>query len=202
MILERSELRIDLDPAQAANVMASIRTLKSQQRTTTSLRMRVSQMSDTAGEIDFRLSEILEAASLPEAPVQQGTQALEDLAIRLKAHDEAVVRQSQIAAEMDIWTQEFETLEGRMSELDSKIGSLLEKGETNDHEEFKALAIQVNERRELERKLAELLENTPLLSNDDGQAQRNDLASTPHEEAVARLQQLQDEEKRLRAIVD
>ncbi|MBT4142517.1 MAG: AAA family ATPase [Chloroflexi bacterium] len=202
MLLERSELRIDLDQAQAANVMASIRTLKSQQRTTASLRMRVSQMSDTAGEIDFRLSEILEAASLPEAPSQQGTQALEDLSIRLKAHDEAVVRQSQIAAEMDIWAQEFETLEGRMSELGSKIGSLLEKGETYDHEEFKALAIQVNERRELERKLAELLENNPLLSNDDGQTYRDDLTSTPNEEAVARLQQLQDEEKRLREIVD
>jgi len=202
LLLERSELRIDLDPAQAANVMASIRTLKSQQRTTASLRMRVSQMSDTAGEIDFRLSEILEAAGLPEAPAQAGTQALEDLAMRLKAHDEAVVRQSQIAAEMENWTAEFETLEGRMSELDAKIGSLLEKGETYDHEEFKALAIQVQERRELERKLSELLENTPLLSNDDGQVYRDDLLATPHEEAVARLQQLEDEEKRLRSVVD
>ncbi len=202
LLLERSELRIDLDPAQAANVMASIRTLKSQQRTTASLRMRVSQMSDTAGEIDFRLSEILEAAGLPEAPAQAGTQALEDLAMRLKAHDEAVVRQSQIAAEMENWTAEFETLETRMSELDAKIGSLLEKGETYDHEEFKATAIQVQERRELERKLSELLENTPLLSNDDGQSYRDDLIATPHEEAVARLQQLEDEEKRLRSVVD
>jgi uncharacterized protein YhaN len=202
LLLERSELRIDLDPGQAANVMASIRTLKSQQRTTASLRMRVSQMSDTAGEIDFRLSEILEAAGLPEAPAQAGTQALEDLAMRLKAHDEAVVRQSQIAAEMENWTAEFETLETRMSELDAKIGSLLEKGETYDHEEFKATAIQVQQRRELERKLSELLENTPLLSNDDGQSYRDDLIATPHEEAVARLQQLEDEEKRLRSVVD
>jgi uncharacterized protein YhaN len=202
LLLERSELRIDLDPSQAANVMASIRTLKSQQRTTASLRMRVSQMSDTAGEIDFRLSEILEAAKLPAAPAQQGTQALEDLAMRLKAHDEAVVRQSQIASEMDIWTSEFETLEGRMSELDAKIGSLLEKGETYDHEEFKALAIQVQERRELERKLSELLENSPLLSNEDGQSYRDDLSGTPHDEAVARLQQLEDEVKRARTEVD
>ena len=202
LLLERSELHIDLDPTQAAHVIASIRTLKSQQRTTASLRIRVSQMSDTAAGIDLRLLKILESANLPEAPALQGTQALEDLSIRLKAHDEAVVIQSQIADEMDIWTQEFKTLEGRMSELDSKIGSLLEKGETYDHEKFKALAIQVNERRELERKLAELLENTPLLSNDDGQAYRDDLTSTPNEEAVARLQQLQDEEKRLRAIVD
>jgi len=202
LLLERSELRIDLDPSQAANVMASIRTLKSQQRTTASLRMRVSQMSDTAGEIDFRLSEILEAAKLPEAPAQQGTQALEDLAMRLKSHDEAVVKQSQIASEMDIWTTEFETLETRMSELDAKIGSLLEKGETFDHEEFKALAIQVQERRELERKLSELLENSPLLNSDDGQAYRDDLTATPHEEAVARLQQLEDDEKRTRSVVD
>ena len=202
LLLERSELRIDLDPSQAANVMASIRTLKSQQRTTASLRMRVSQMSDTAGEIDFRLSEILEAASLPEAPAQAGTEALKDLAMRLKAHDEALVRQSQIAAEMENWTAEFETLETRMSEFDAKIGSLLEKGETFDHEEFKATAIQVQERRELERKLSELLENTPLLSSDDGQSYRDDLVGTPHEEAVARLQQLQDEEKRMRSVVD
>ena len=202
LLLERSELRIDLDPSQATNVIASIRTLKSQQRTTASLRMRVSQMSGTAGEIDLRLSEILEASKLPESPAQQGTQALEDLAMRLKAHDEAVVRQSQIASEMDIWTKEFETLEGRMSELDVKIGSLLEKGETYDHEEFKTLAIQVQERRDLERKLSELLENYPLLSNDDGQAYRDDLSATPHEEAVARLQQLQDEEKRTRSVVD
>jgi uncharacterized protein YhaN len=89
-----------------------------------------------------------------------------------------------------------------MSELDVKIGSLLEKGETYDHEEFKALAIQVQERRDLERKLSELLENYPLLSNDDGQAYRDDLSATPHEEAVARLQQLQDEEKRTRSVVD
>ena len=202
LLLERSELRIDLDPSQAANVMASIRTLKSQQRTTASLRMRVSQMSDTAGEIDFRLSEILEAAGLPEAPAQQGTKALEDLANRLLAHDRAVERQNQIAAEMDIWTTEFQTLESRMSELDAKIGSLLEKGETYDHEEFKALAIQVQERRGLERKLSELLENSPLLSNDDGESYRDDLQSTPNEEAVARLQQLEDEEKRLRTVVD
>ncbi|MDP7485736.1 MAG: AAA family ATPase [Dehalococcoidia bacterium] len=201
-LLERSELRIDLDPEQAANVMASIRTLKSQQRTTTSLRMRVSQMSDTAGEIDFRLSEILEAARLPEAPAQQGTQALEDLASRLLAHDRAVERQNQIAAEMEIWITEFTTLEGRMSELDAKIGTLLEKAQTYDHQEFKALAIQVQERRDLERKLSELLENSPLLSNEDGQPYRDDLQTTPHEETVARLQQLEDEEKRLRSIVD
>jgi uncharacterized protein YhaN len=89
-----------------------------------------------------------------------------------------------------------------MSELDAKIGSLLEKGETYDHEEFKALAIQVQERRELERKLSELLENSPLLSNEDGQAYRDDLSATPHEEAVARLQQLEDEVKRARTEVD
>lgn len=202
LLLERSELRIDLDPAQAANVMASIRTLKSQQRTTASLRMRVSQMSDTAGEIDFRLSEILESAGLPEAPAQQGTQALEDLASRLLAHDRAVERQNQISAEIDIWVTERETLDGRMSELDAKIGSLLEKGETYDHEEFKALAIQVHDRRELDRKLSELLENSPLLSNEDGESYRDDLEATPQEEAVARLQHLDDEEKRMRSVVD
>ncbi len=202
LLLERSELRIDLDPSQAANVMASIRTLKSQQRTTASLRMRVSQMSDTAGEIDFRLSEILKAANLPEAPAQQGTHALEDLARRLLAHDRAVERRNQIAAEMDVWVTEYQNLEGRLAEFDSRIGSLIEKGETFDHEEFKALAIQVQERRELERKLAELLENSPLISNEDGQSYRDELTSTPHEEAVARLQQLEDEEKRLRSIVD
>jgi uncharacterized protein YhaN len=202
LLLERSELRIDLDPSQAANVMASIRTLKSQQRTTAGLRMRVSQMSDTAGEIDYRLSEILEAAGLPEAPAQGGTAALEDLSERLLAHDRAVERQNQISSEMDNWTTEFGNLEGRMSELDAKIGSLLEKGETYDHEEFKALAIQVQERRDLERKLSEMLENEPLLNSEDGQSYRDDLQSIPHEEAVARLQQLEDEEKRLRAEVD
>ena len=201
-LLERSELRIDLDPSQAANVMASIRTLKSQQRTTASLRMRVSQMSDTAGEIDFRLSEILEAAGLPEPPSQQGTAALEDLAERLLAHDRAVERQNQIATEMENWTTEFTSLESRMSELDAKIGSLLELGETYDHDEFKALGIQVQERRELERKLSELLENAPLLSSEDGQSYRDDLQATPHEEAVARLQQLEDEEKRLRGTIN
>jgi uncharacterized protein YhaN len=202
LLLERSELRIDLDPSQAANVMASIRTLKSQQRTTASLRMRVSQMSDTAGEIDYRLSEILEAAELAEAPAQAGTATLEDLAERLLAHDRAVERQNQIGTEIDNWTTEFESLEGRMSELDARIGSLLEKGETYDHEEFKALAIQVQERRELERKLSELLENSPLLSSEDGQSYRDDLEATPHEEAFARLQQLEDEEKRMRSVVN
>jgi uncharacterized protein YhaN len=201
-LLERSELRIDLDPSQAANVMASIRTLKSQQRTTASLRMRVSQMSDTAGEIDFRLSEILGAAELPEPPSQQATAALEDLAERLLAHDRAVERQNQIATEIDNWATEFTSLETRMSELDSKIGSLLELGETYDHDEFKALGIQVQERRELERKLSELLENSPLLSSEDGQSYRDDLQATPHEDSVARLQQLEDEEKRLRGTIN
>ena len=201
-LLERSELRIDLDPSQAANVMASIRTLKSQQRTTASLRMRVAQMSDTAGEIDFRLSEILEAAELPEPPSQQATAALEDLAERLLAHDRAVERQNQIATDIENWTTEFTSLESRMSELDSKIGSLLESGETYDHDEFKTLGIQVQERRELERKLSELLENAPLLSSEDGQSYRDDLQATPHEEAVARLQQLEDEEKRLRGTIN
>jgi uncharacterized protein YhaN len=201
-LLERSELRIDLDPSQAANVMASIRTLKSQQRTTASLRMRVSQMSDTAGEIDFRLSEILGAAELPEPPSQQATAALEDLSERLLAHDRAVERQNQIATEIENWATEFTSLEGRMSELDAKIGSLLELGETYDHDEFKALGIQVQERRELERKLSELLENAPLLSSEDGQSYRDDLQATPHEEAVARLQQLEDEEKRLRGTIN
>jgi len=201
-LLERSELRIDLDPSQAANVMASIRTLKSQQRTTAGLHMRVSQMSDTAGEIDFRLSEILEAAELPEPPSQQATAALEDLAERLLAHDRAVERQNQIATEIENWITEFTTLENRMSELDAKIGSLLESGETYDHDEFKALGIQVQERRELERKLSELLENAPLLSSEDGQSYRDELQTTPHEEAVARLQQLEDEEKRLRGTIN
>jgi uncharacterized protein YhaN len=201
-LLERSELRIDLDPAQAANVMASIRTLKSQQRTTAGLRMRVSQMSDTAGEIDFRLSEILEAAGLPEAPAQQGTATLEDLAKRLLDHDRAVERQNQISSEIELGNTELGNLETRMSELDAKIGTLLESGETFDHDEFKATAIQVQERRELARKLSEMLENEPLLSNDDGQSYRDDLQATPNEEAVARLQQLEDEEKRLRSTVD
>ena len=201
-LLERSELRIDLDPSQAANVMASIRTLKSQQRTTAGLRMRVSQMSDTAGEIDFRLSEILEAAELPEPPSQQATAALEDLAERLLAHDRAVERQNQIATEIDNWATEFTSLESRMSELDAKIGLLLELGETYDHDEFKALGIQVQERRELERKLSELLENAPLLSSEDGQSYRDDLQATPHEDSVARLQQLEDEEKRLRGTIN
>jgi uncharacterized protein YhaN len=201
-LLERSELRIDLDPSQAANVMASIRTLKSQQRTTAGLRMRVSQMSDTAGEIDFRLSEILEAAELPEPPSQQATAALEDLAERLLAHDRAVERQNQIATEIDNWATEFTSLESRMSELDAKIGLLLDLGETYDHDEFKALGIQVQERRELERKLSELLENAPLLSSEDGQSYRDDLQATPHEDSVARLQQLEDEEKRLRGTIN
>jgi len=201
-LLERSELRIDLDPSQAANVMASIRTIKIQQRTTASLRMRVSQMSDTASEIDLRLSEILEAAGIPKAPALQGTRALEDLAALMLAHDRAVERQNQISAEMEFWEGEKETLDGRVAELESKIGMLLEKGEAYDQEEFKALAIQVNERRDLERKLYELLENYPLLSNNDGQSYRYDLANTPHEEAIARFQQLKDEEKRLRSVVD
>jgi uncharacterized protein YhaN len=202
LLLERSELRIDLDPSQAANVMASIRMLKSQQRTTASLRQRVAQMFDTAGEIEMRLSDILGAADLPDASPMKATEVLQDLADRLLAHDRAVERQNQIATEIEIWSTEFTNLESRLSELDDRIGSLLKLGETSDHEEFKALAIQVQERRELERKLSEILENEPLLSNEDGQLYRDDLQATPHEEAVARLQQLEDEEKRLRGVVD
>jgi uncharacterized protein YhaN len=159
-------------------------------------------MFDTAGEIEMRLSDILGAADLPDASPMKATEVLQDLADRLLAHDRAVERQNQIATEIEIWSTEFTNLESRLSELDDRIGSLLKLGETSDHEEFKALAIQVQERRELERKLSEILENEPLLSNEDGQLYRDDLQATPHEEAVARLQQLEDEEKRLRGVVD
>ena len=42
----------------------------------------------------------------------------------------------------------------------------------------------------------------PLLTNDDGQPYRVDLDATPHEEAVARQQQLQDDEKRLQELLN
>lgn len=197
LLLERTELRIDLDPAQAANVMASIRTLKSQQRTVASLRMRVAQMYDTIGEIEMRLSDVLEAADLPDASPMKATEVLQDLSERLRAHERAVERQKQITAELDTLANEHSNLEHRLSQVDGKIEALLARGETEDHEEFKALARQVQERRDLERKLSDLRENQPLLSNDDGQSYRDDLQSTPNEEAVASLQHLQDEEKHL-----
>jgi len=201
LLLERAELRIDLDPAQAATVMASIRILKAQQKATAELRARVSQMSDAVGEIEFRLSEVLEAAALPDLPEPKPMQAvpvLESLATRWRDHDRAVERQSQITREMETWEVERATLINRMEEVDGGLWMLLETGETEDHEQFKALAAQVRERRDLERKLSELLENNPLLSNEDGESYRNDLQSTPHEDAVARMQQLEDDEKRLR----
>ncbi|MDA1279959.1 MAG: AAA family ATPase [Chloroflexi bacterium] len=197
LLLERAELRIDLDPSQAANVMASIRTLKSQQRTVESLRLRVSQMYDTAGGIEGRLSGVLEAAGLPDADPMKATEVLRDLAEKLLAHDRAVERRNQITSELDILAREFSNLEHRLSQIDIKADNLLDKGNTKDHEEFKALAQQVQERRDLERKLSEMREMEPLLSSDDGQPYRDDLESTLHDESVARLQQLQDEEKRL-----
>ena len=202
LLLERTELRIDLDPSQVANVMASIRTLKSQQRTVSSLRLRVSQMYDTAGEIEMRLTDVLEAAGLPDASPMKATEILHDLSERLLAHDRAVERQKQITGELETLSKENANLEHRMGQVTSKIEALLEKGDIEDHEQFKATARQVQERRELERKLAEMHELEPLLTNDDGQPYRVDLDATPHEEAVARQQQLQDDEKRLQELLN
>ncbi|MCZ6538352.1 MAG: AAA family ATPase, partial [Chloroflexi bacterium] len=140
LLLERTELRIDLDPAQAANVMASIRTLKSQQRTVSSLRTRVAQMYDTIGEIEMRLTDVLEAAGLPDASPMKATEVLEDLSERLLAHDRAVERQKQITVELETLTNERENLEHRLGQVDGKIEALIEKGDTEDHEEFKAIA--------------------------------------------------------------
>ena len=202
LLLEQAELRIDLDPSQAANVMTTIRTLKSQQRTVASLRMRVAQMFDTAGEIEMRLIDVLEAAELPDTSPMKATEVLEDLSERLLAHDRAVERQKQIKAELDIMANEHANLEHRLNQVNNKFDTLLEKGEAEDLEEFKATARQVQERRELERKLSEMHELEPLLTNDDGQPYRYDLEATPNEETVARLQQLQDEEKRLQSILN
>ena len=202
LLLERTELRIDLDPAQAANVMASIRTLKSQQRTVASLRTRAAQMFDTAGEIEMRLTDVLEAAGLPDASPMKATEVLQDLSERLLAHDRAVERQKQITAELEIMANGHANLEHRLGQVDGKIEALLEKGDTADQEEFKAIARQVQERRDLERKLSEMHELEPLLINDDGRTFRDDLEATPNEEAVATLQQLQDQEKRLQGMLD
>ena len=197
LLLERTELRIDLDPAQAANVMASIRTLKSQQRTVASLRVRVAQMYDTTGEIEMRLTNVLEAAGLPDASPMKATEVLEDLSERLLAHDRALERQKQITTELETLVNKHANLEHRLGQVDGKIEALLEKGDTGDQEEFKAIARQVQERRDLERKVSEMHELEPLLTNDDGQPYRSELEATPNEETVARVQQLQDEEKQL-----
>lgn len=202
LLLERSELRIDLDPQQAANVMASIRTLKSQQRQVASLRMRVAQMYDTAGEIEMRLTDVVSAAGLPDASPMKATPVLQKLAEDLLAHDRAVERQKQIITELEIGETEIAKLQDRLSEINTQIIGLLEKGETDDNEEFKSLARQVQERRELERKLSAMHETEPLLTNDDGQPYRDDLLSIPNDEAVARLQQLQDDEKRLQEMLN
>ncbi|MCZ6539070.1 MAG: hypothetical protein O6922_04510, partial [Chloroflexi bacterium] len=108
----------------------------------------------------------------------------------------------QITVELETLTNERENLEHRLGQVDGKIEALIEKGDTEDHEEFKAIARQVQERRELERKLSEMHELEPLLINDDGLPHRDELETTPNEEAVARLQQLEDEEKRLQGMLD
>ena len=201
-LLKHANLPADLNPSQAANFIGSVRTLKIQIKNINSLKIRLSQMYDTVEQIDGRLSKVLNAAGLPNPPAHQGSQALEDLSNRMLKHERAIEHKKQITDQVMIWDKELETLTSKISDIESIILALFNTGNTDSQEEFIKIAIEVNKRRELERKLFELVENSPLLNSADGQSHRESLSNVTHEEVIARRRQLEDDEKRISAAIN
>ncbi len=201
-LLKHSNLSVDLNPSQAVNFIGSVRTLKIQIKNINSLKIRLSQMYETVEQIDGRLLKVLNAAGLPNAPAHQGSQALEDLSNRMLKHERAIEHKKQIADQVMIWEKELETLTSKISDIESMTLALFNKGNTDSQEEFIKIAIQVGKRRELERKLFELVENSPLLNSADGQSYRESLSNVTHEEVIAKRQQLEDDARRISVVIN
>ncbi len=196
-VLKSAELRDDLKPSQANSVMERLRSLKSQLRILSSYRERVGQMESAIEDIESRLTTELEAADMPPAEHMQATPALMTLAERFRDHELAVQRRDALMAELKDWIGRRDQLERRISQVEGEIKDLMRYAETDDEQEFRAIARQMEKRWELEAKIEELIEAQPLLANDEGSVHREQLESSSLSELKARLERIDDEVREL-----
>lgn len=192
-VLKTAELRDDLKPAQANSVMERLRSLKSQLRILSSYRERVEQMTSAIEDIESRLTSELELAGMSPAEHMQATPALATLAERFHEHELAVQRRETLMVELKGWIGRRDQLERRISQVEGEIKDLMRYAETNNEEEFRTIARQMEKRWEAEAKLEELTESQPLLINDDGAEHRERLEANSLGELKARLERIDDE---------
>ncbi len=198
-LLKKTGLRDDLKPTQANSVVERLKSLKSQLGIVRSYRDRVGQMKSAIGDIEARLADELKLAKMPGIEHMQATPALTSLAESFRNHELAVQRRETLEGELDQWIGERNRLERRISQVEGEIRDLMRYAETEDEQEFRNIARQMEKRWELEGKLAELIESQPLLANDDGAEHRETLEANSLAELKARLDRMDDEVRALEA---
>ncbi len=194
-VLKGSGLRDDLKPAQATSIVERLRSLKGQLRILSSYRERVQHMKAAIADIESRLSEELERAGMSPAEHMQATPSLTALAEKFRQHELAVQRREALMTELNEWIGRRDQLERRISQVEGEISDLMRYAETEDEQEFRTIARQMEQRWELEAKLADLTESQPLLVNDEGAEHRELLESNGLSELKARLERIDDEVK-------
>ncbi len=196
-VLKTAGLRDDLKPAQAHSVMERLRSLKSQLRILASYRERVEQMESAIADIEERLGNELKLADMPPAEHMQATPALMTLAERFREHELAVQRRDALMGELKNWIGRRDQLERRISQVEGEINDLMRYAETDDEQEFRSIARQMEKRWDTEGKVADLIESQPLLANDEGAEHRERLESNSMSELKARLERIDDAVKDL-----
>lgn len=192
-VLKNAGLRDDLKPAQAYSVMERLRSLKSQLRIVASFRERMNMMTGTVADIESRLAEVLEVAGMPGAEHMQAGPALTALAERFRMHELAVQRREALIQELKGWIAQRDLLERRISQVEGEIRSLMRYAETDDEQQFREVARQMEQRWSVEAKIAELIEAHPLLDNEEGAEHRERLIANSLGELKARLERIDDE---------
>lgn len=192
-VLKAAGLRDDLKPGQANSVMERLRSLKSQLRILASYRERVGQMTGAIEDIESRLAELLALAEMPPAEHMQAGPALSALADRFRTHELAVQRRETLIAELKNWITQRDLLERRISQVEGQIHGLTHYAGTEDEQEFREIARQMEQRWAAEAKIADLIEVHPLLDNDEGAEHRERLEASSLGELKARLGRIDDE---------
>jgi uncharacterized protein YhaN len=196
-VLKKAGLRNDLEPEQATAVMERIRSLRSQLRIVESYRGRVRLMKQAIADIESRLIKVLDAADMDPAEHMQAAPALMALAQRYRAHELAVQRREALIHELRDWIKERDRTERRISQLDGQIADLMRYAGTDDEQEFRQTARLMEQRWATEAKIAELVENHPLLASDEGAEYRAALEQHSIDELRARLERLNDEARQI-----
>jgi uncharacterized protein YhaN len=191
--LRAASLSITLDPLAATAALGQIQTLREQVSATETLRRRVDRVSSNISDVESRLSVVIADASLPGFLPEYAVPALEHLESLYRDHKSAVEQAGLLNAQDGDWESERSQLALRVEETGEKKASLLSAARCSDEDSFRALGVQLGNRRDLERDLEQLRLIQPLLISDQGESYREALEATLDDEVRARAQELQNE---------
>ena len=190
-----TELGFDVgfDATRALASVERIKSLKLFKSNATDLEGRVGDMTARIQEVESTLNPIATALGIPPTPTGQAGSAITHLSDVLQTYVANSASTDAMKSEIRRLTESVDSLGAQVTTLEGSEHNMLQLADCTTPEEFKAIALELQERATVEGSLASLILNQPAVNETGPESILNQISEKADEEIKAELAAVEDQ---------